>query len=303
MKRKDSLTSKTAAESTTRSYESAWKNFTRWCYESGKRPMPSDAETIAIYTTALIVDGKSTRTALAHLAAITHKHKAEGAPKPDCLPARAVIAGARRNRQDKTRQKAALTPKQLHRMAKRLNTSTPQGARDRAALILGFATSLRRSEIAALNAEDITEDRRGLIVINRFSKTDQTGKGRLIPVFRGQIPETCPCRNLKAWMKQRGTQPGPLFTRLNAQGKPTNKRIHPGLIAEIVQLGAKAIGLDERRYGAHSLRAGAITAAAEAHRSEHEIMALSGHKSSEVMRTYIRRAAIFPARDPLGGVL
>jgi integrase len=293
----------TRAKSTEKAYRSDWRNFCEWCQQAGRDTLPADPETIAMYVTALMAAGKSTKTAHKHLAAIRAKHVDGKIPKPDTTTARLILNGTRRLRKEQPKQKAALTPANLLRMAKKTDATTPDGARDRAVLILGFATSLRRSELSALNLDDVTHHPKGLIINNRHGKTDQLGVGRIIPVFRGRHENTCPVLAIRAWVKQRGQDPGPLFVRMTPANTVTQKRLKPESIARIVQTLAAKIGLDAKRYGAHSMRAGCITTAAEGHRSDSEIMALSGHKSSTVMRSYIRRAHIFPPRDPLGGVL
>ena len=57
--------------------------------------------------------------------------------------------------------------------------------RDRALLLFGFASAMRRSELAALNFEDIEETADGLRVTIPRSKTDQEGRGDVIAVPRG----------------------------------------------------------------------------------------------------------------------
>jgi site-specific recombinase XerD len=52
-----------------------------------------------------------------------------------------------------------------------------QGARDQALLVIGFAGGFRRSELAALDMEDIAETGDGLVLALRRSKTDQEGRG------------------------------------------------------------------------------------------------------------------------------
>lgn len=51
------------------------------------------------------------------------------------------------------------------------------GKRDRALLVLGFAGGLRRSEIAALEAQDVRPAVKGIELIIRKSKTDQERLG------------------------------------------------------------------------------------------------------------------------------
>ena len=52
-------------------------------------------------------------------------------------------------------------------------------------------------------------------------------------------------------------------------------------------------GLDPKKYGGHSLRSGFATSAAEAGAEERSIMAITGHKSAEMVRRYIKEANLF----------
>ena len=74
-----------------------------------------------------------------------------------------------------------------------------KGTRDRALLSLGF-TACRRSELAALDLEDVEETDKGLTVLLRRSKTDQAGEGREVAVLYGAHPDSCPVRSLRAWI-------------------------------------------------------------------------------------------------------
>jgi site-specific recombinase XerD len=60
-----------------------------------------------------------------------------------------------------------------------------KGLRDRAILLLGFAGAFRRSELVALNVEDLEFCDGGLRVSIRKSKTDQEGLGTTIAIVPG----------------------------------------------------------------------------------------------------------------------
>ena len=96
-----------------------------------------------------------------------------------------------------------------------------------------------------------------------WSKTDQKGEGRTFGVFAGENEATDPVRTMRAWIQVRGKEPGPLFTHVTKKGDPTLARMSGGFINESVQRAVTRIGLDDKEYGAHSLRAGFVTAAAD----------------------------------------
>ena len=52
-------------------------------------------------------------------------------------------------------------------------------------------------------------------------------------------------------------------------------------------------GIDSKNYSGHSLRSGFATTAAEAGAEERSIMAMTGHKSTEMVRRYIKEANVF----------
>jgi hypothetical protein len=49
-------------------------------------------------------------------------------------------------------------------------------------LLIGFAGAFRRSELVALNVEDLQEVPEGLRLTLRRSKTDQEGAGRVVAI-------------------------------------------------------------------------------------------------------------------------
>ena len=52
-------------------------------------------------------------------------------------------------------------------------------------------------------------------------------------------------------------------------------------------------GIESKNYSGHSLRSGFATSAAEAGAEERSIMAMTGHKSTEMVRRYIKEANLF----------
>jgi NAD-dependent dihydropyrimidine dehydrogenase PreA subunit len=72
------------------------------------------------------------------------------------------------------------------------------GIRDRALLLVGFAGTYRRSELVALNVEDVQVTGDGLVITLRRSRTDQEGEGRKGGLPYGSNPGTCPVCGLCA---------------------------------------------------------------------------------------------------------
>lgn len=165
--------------------------------------------------------------------------------------------------------------------------------RDRALLLIGFAGALRRSELVALNVEDVTRDgHRGIRVDIRRSKTDQEGKGETVGIPAGGMGADV-AEALESWLMLSGITEGPLFRRIDRHGNVRPQRITPEAANRIVQARAEAAGVDADGISAHSLRAGYITTQAERNVPEHRIQRVSRHRSAMVLRGYIRDATIW----------
>ena len=92
-----------------------------------------------------------------------------------------------------------------------------KGLRDRAILLLGFAGAFRRSELVALNVEDLEFCDGGIRVTIRKSKTDQEGLGSIIAIARGSI--ACPVEAVRIWQNAARIVDGPLFALLRKREK------------------------------------------------------------------------------------
>lgn len=164
-------------------------------------------------------------------------------------------------------------------------------ARDRALILLGFCAALRRSEIVALDVDDVSQEgHRGLLVGVRRSKTDQEGEGATIAVpYGGLGTETAEA--LEAWRALSGITSGPLFVGIDRHGN-LGGRLTPEAANRIVQARAQQAGVNPEGLSAHSLRAGYVTAQARRNTPEHRIQAVTRHRSAEVLRGYIREATV-----------
>jgi len=168
---------------------------------------------------------------------------------------------------------------------------TLRGARDRAILLLGFGGAFRRSELSALNVDDLEEVDGGLRVHIRMSKTDQEASGATVPVIRGN--GHCPRRAVAAWLEAAGISESPLFRRMAKGGKVMPEALTPHSIGQVVIAYAEKAELDPADFGGHSLRAGFLTSAAENGAGLFAMMDVSRHRSVESVRGYVRRASEF----------
>ncbi|MHB1447429.1 MAG: site-specific integrase [Acidimicrobiales bacterium] len=279
------------APSTVRAYGSDLRHFTSWCEARGLSAVPAEPETVAAYLTELADGGSKASTIRRRVSSISKGHKVAGAPNPTTHEGlRTVLAGIRRELGTAEAGKAPATTAELRRMVATLGTDRI-GIRDRAVLLLGFAGAFRRSELAALNVEDITDTDEGLVVTVRRSKTDQAGAGRKLGIPYGSNPATCPVRAFRAWLEVAELRSGPLFPRIDRAGR--GQPMSAQAVAIVVKRAAGRAGLDAADFAGHSLRAGLATSAAAAGVSERVIAEQTGHRSMAVLRRYIREGSLF----------
>lgn len=281
------------AKRTREAYDYHWREFTTWCAKHQVTPLPCVPQALATYLAHLAQRGRKVSSISLALTAISQAHKTTGHSSPrNDESVRLVFAGIRRTLGRATDQKAAITIPALNRLVRVTPTHKLIGARDRALILLGFASALRRTDLATLNAQDITDDTDGLRVLLRRSKDDPDGRGREIGIPYGGNPATCPVRALRAWKEASGINSGPLFVGMK-HGKLSEKAMGSGAVARLLKKYAKRAGIDSTDIAGHSLRAGLVTAAAQAGKSEQVIMQQTGHKSVEMLRRYVRRATLF----------
>ncbi len=131
----------------------------------------------------------------------------------------AALKGIRRELGVALTRKAPATALRLVEMA-RLCPATLQGLRDRS-LLLGFAGAFRRSELVALNVEDLEVLPQGLKVTIRRSKTDQEGAGQVIAIARGEVH--CPVAAVQTWLEAAAITMGPVLRRVRKGGRSARR--------------------------------------------------------------------------------
>lgn len=299
------LASSTRAKSTLKNYDYDWKKFESWCAEKGLPAFPATDDTLSLFMVDRLEGMKSKVTSVRRLAAaVVYHHHAAGLATPFGPLCRAVISATRRIRKEQPNQRAPITVDQLRQISKALAAQgTPESIRNRAIMVFGFASAMRRSSLVALQLSDLTFTDEGVIVRERSSKTDQFGKGRETGIYKGSHRDTCPVRCLKAWIKIRGKWEGPLFTNLSSHPTDTGLRFTGQAIHNVVKKCMVLIGVDPARYGGHSLRAGLVTAAVEAGASEFAIMRITGHRQVNTLKRYVRPVTVFPNRNIMATTL
>lgn len=280
------------ADNTTRAYRTDWELFESHCRAQGLHALPADAQTLAVYISGLALAGRKVSTIERRLAGISVAHQAAGLVSPTTsLLVRKTMAGIRRTHGSRRRQADPLMPKDLVAILKFLPDSKA-GKRDRALLLLGFTAALRRSEIASLRVEDVVEVDEGLRVTVRESKTDPSRIGREVGVPRRRRLDRCPVEAVRRWKSAAYLDKGPLFRTINRIDR-VGGALSGAAVGDIVKRTAVRAGVTDHDFSGHSLRAGFVTAAAAGGAPERAIMAQTGHRSVQTVRSYIRSGSLF----------
>jgi integrase len=211
--------------------------------------------------------------------AIAYRHRRLGLPDPVLTEGvRQVRRGLRRLIGAAPRRQARpLGTDEIRQIVESIDRSTPLGARDAALILLGFASSMRRSELVELTLADVEHKPGGVLLTIRHSKTDQYAEGQVVAVVHGQYASTDPIAALNAWLAWRGPAGGPLFSSLRNK-TVTHAPISGEAVSIVLRKRARAASLAAERITAHSLRAGQATSAAVAGVALDRIAAQTRHK-------------------------
>ena len=198
------------AASTWRAYDSDFADFRAWCADQHPpvESLPATPATVALYITAL-AEARKPSTIRRRLASISVAHQVAGFETPTAdAGVRAVWSGIRRRQGMAPRKMRAARTKVITAMVAPLGDGLAD-ARDRTLLLFGFAGALRRSELVALDVEDVSEDDGGLRLVLRRSKTDQEAEGATRGLPYGSHPATCPVRAWRRWLAASGIDDRP----------------------------------------------------------------------------------------------
>jgi site-specific recombinase XerD len=287
------------AAATRRAYRTDFSIFRTWCADRGAIALPAEPATVAAFLAWEANRETRPSTIGRRAAAIGYAHKLAGHQVPtDDERVRATMRGIRRAVGTAPIKKTPATSERIVAMAP-FASARLADLRDRALLLLGFAGAFRRSELVALDIEDIEETKEGLRVMILRSKTDQEGKGAIIAVVRGTV--VCPVTAYRAWIEAANISTGPVFRPIAKGERLQEARLTDRSVAKIVKAHAARIGLDPTGFSGHSLRSGFLTSAAARGASIFKMMDVSRHKSMDTLRGYIRDAELF--RDHAGAGL
>ena len=285
------------APNTIRAYQSDFKDFRLFCSKNGFRSLPSESKTVSLYLTHLSTNEAKISTLKRRLVSIGVIHKLKGYYLDTKHPAiMENIMGIKRRKGSIQKSKKPLLINDLKNIINVIDQQEKENIkklRDRSIILIGFSGGFRRNEIVSLNYDDLDFVSEGLKISIRRSKTDQFGEGAIkaLPYF--DSTQYCPVVSLKKWIEISNISSGPLFRRFSKGSKLTENRLTDQTVALLIKEYLLLTGIDSKNYSGHSLRSGFATSAAESGVEERSIMAMTGHKSTEMVRRYIKEANLF----------
>jgi site-specific recombinase XerD len=246
--------------------------------------MPTQPKILALYITHLSSFSKYS-TLKRRLASISIIHKTKGyyidTKHPIIME---NLMGIKRTNGSNQKGKKPLLINDLKLLINAIDKSNEENKRkirDKALILIGFSGGFRRSELVDLEYDDVEFVVEGVKIFIKKSKTDQSGEGmtKAIPYFDSE--NFCPVKSLKKWTEIIDFKEGRIFD------------ISDKSVALIIKKYANHAGLNSHKYAGHSLRSGFATSTAESGAEERSIMAMTGHKSTEMVRRYIKEANLF----------
>ena len=285
------------ANNTIRAYKSDFSDYSLFCAKNGFKTLPSDPKVVTLYLTHLSSVGMKLSTLKRRLVSIGVIHKLKGhyLDTKHPLIIENIMGIRRRNGSIQKGKKPILINnlKMLINVIDKVNKDEIKKFRDRSIILIGFSGGFRRNEIVSLDYDDLDFVGEGLKINLKKSKTDQFGKGLIkgLPYFDNST--YCPVKSLQKWIEITKINSGPLFRRFNKGSGLSENRLTDQTVALLIKKYLKLSGIDTKNYSGHSLRSGFATSAAESGVDERSIMAMTGHKSTEMVRRYIRDANLF----------
>jgi site-specific recombinase XerD len=285
------------AINTVRAYKSDFKDFGLFCAQNGFKSLPSEPKIVSLYLTHLSTKEVKMSTLKRRLVSIGVIHKLKGHYLDTKHPIIIEnIMGIKRRKGSVQKGKKPILISNLKLIINVIDKSKYEDIkkyRDRSIILIGFSGGFRRNEIVSLDYDDLDFVSEGLKINLKRSKTDQFGEGSVkgLPYFDNA--QYCPVLSLKNWIEVSNISSGPLFRRFSKGSKLSENRLTDQTVALLIKKYLKLAGIDNKNYSGHSLRSGFATTAAESGAEERSIMAMTGHKSTEMVRRYIKEANLF----------
>ena len=284
------------ANNTLRAYKSDFRDFGAFCAKHGFNSMPTEPKVVSLYLTHLSTSSKIS-TLRRRLVSIGVVHKIKGHYLDTKHPV--IIENLMGIKRKKGSIQIGKKPILINHLKSIINVIDEQKIekikklRNRTLILIGFGGGFRRTELISIDYEDLDFVEEGLKLTLRKSKTDQFGEGLIkgIPYFTNE--KYCPVTSLKNWINLSKIKTGPIFRRFAKGSILTSNRLTDQSVVLIIKDCLKLAGIENKNFSGHSLRSGFATVAADSGADERSIMAMTGHKTTQMVRRYIRDANIF----------
>ena len=284
------------ANNTLRAYKSDFRDFGAFCSKHGLNSLPTEPKIVSLYLTHLSKRSKIS-TLRRRLVSISMIHKFKGHYLDTKHPI--IIENLMGIKRVKGSIQKGKKPLLINNLKSIINAIDQQKnnkikkIRDKTIILIGFGGGFRRTELVSIDYEDLEFVTEGVKITIKRSKTDQYGEGMIkgIPYFPNNI--YCPVVNLKKWLEISKIKSGPIFRRFSKGSSLTEKRLTDQSVVLIMKEYLNLAGIENKNFAGHSLRSGFATVAAESGADERSIMAMTGHKTTQMVRRYIKEANIF----------
>ena len=284
------------SDNTLRAYKSDFRDFGTFCAKHRLNSLPTEPKTVSLYLTHLSRNSKIS-TLRRRLVSISMIHKLKGHYLDTKHPIIVEnLMGIRRVKGSVQKGKKPILINYLKLVINAINEKKVEEIkkfRDKSLILIGFSGGFRRTELISIDYEDLEFVPEGLKISIRRSKTDQFGEGMIkgIPYFSNEI--YCPIVNLKKWLDISKINSGPIFRRFSKGSSLTNTRLSDQSVVLLIKEYLNLAGIENKNFAGHSLRSGFATVAAESGADERSIMAMTGHKTTQMVRRYIKEANLF----------
>ena len=287
------------ANNTIRAYKSDFRDFGGFCAKNGLKSLPADPKIVSLYMTYLSTKDAKMSTLRRRLVSIGVIHRLKGhyldMKHPIIIE---NLMGIKRKKGSYQKGKKPILINHLKLMIEAIDKDTSDETgirklRDKTIILLGFAGGFRRIELISIDFEDLEFVSEGVKIFIRKSKTDQFGEGMIkgLPYFTNQ--KYCPVWHLKKWLEISEIKSGPIFRRFSKGLNLGNNRLTDQSVALFLKKHLSNAGIENKNYSGHSLRSGFATVTAESGADERSIMAMTGHKTTQMVRRYIKEANLF----------
>jgi site-specific recombinase XerD len=285
------------SNNTVRAYKSDFKDFGLFCAQNGFKSLPSEPKIVSLYLTYLSTKDAKMSTLKRRLVSIGVIHRLKGHYLDTKHPS--IIENIMGIKRRKGSIQLAKKPILISILKKIINAIDEQNKdeikkfRDRSLILIGFSGGFRRNEIVSLNYDDLDFVPEGLKINLRRSKTDQFGEGftKALPYFDNS--QYCPVASLKKWIEISKITSGAVFRRFSRGSRLSENRLTDQTVALLTKEYLQMAGIESKNYSGHSLRSGFATSAAESGAEERSIMRMTGHKTTQMVRRYIKEANLF----------